>query len=115
MPPPIFDFFGHPAGPFVSRADSLHFLRPLALRWNVFGEVTVSLPSVRVDSLFSMSSVIDAFFGFFFVPAFFGVILTFMDCAGVCAIAAVVKAMAVSAANATIRYLRKRDPPTRVD
>ena len=80
---------------------------------NVFGDVMTRLLSVFVESLFLIVRWIDEFFGFFFVPAFFGAIVTFIEAAGAKAMAVVANAMVVSAATATIRYLRKGDPPTR--
>ena len=52
-----------------------HFVRPFALSLNVLGAVISSFASVFFGSLFLMFRSIDEFFGFFFVPAFFGAIL----------------------------------------
>ena len=52
----------------------------------------------------------SGFFGFFLVPAFFGVTETFMVAAGVAPNEVAAKAMAVVATIATIKYFRKGGP-----
>src|SRR5215217_7048498 len=88
-PPPTREALGQPAGPLSSSVSAPHLVRPLALSLNVFGDVIVSLPSVLFGSLFLIVSSIAEFFGFVFVPAFLGVIFTFIVAAGVWARAAV--------------------------
>ena len=111
MPLPTREAFGQAGGPPVSSVASSHFVRPGALSLKVFGGVIVELAQRAFSgSLFTISRLIFAFFGFFFVPAFFGVIFTVIVGAGVWARATAEKTSAVRAAMATIRYLRKGGP-----
>src|SRR3954454_15823052 len=112
LPLPTREPFGQAAGPPAARVCSSQVGRPLVLSLNVFGDVIVSLLSVRLLSAFLIVRWIEEFFGFVFVPAFFGATVTFMVAAGAAPNEVAAKARAVSAANATTRYFRKGDPPT---
>src|SRR3954454_15464746 len=107
LPEPTFEPFGQAAGPLLSSVDALQVLKPLPEILTVFGIVMSSDASVRFVSLFSACRMNFTLFGFFFVPAFFGVSVTLRSAASFWATATAVNAMAVSAAMATIRYLRK--------
>jgi catalase len=83
VPLPTTEAFGHAVGPLCSRSASSHFVRPFAANLKVLAVVIWSLVIVRFVSGFSIDSLINEFFGFFFVPAFFGVMLTFISGDGV--------------------------------
>src|SRR6185436_4871614 len=110
---PAFDPDGQTVGPPAARSSRLHFLKPLPENFRPDGSSTWIVSTVVPGRLTFVPNVSLTFFGFFDVPASFGVAVTFSDAWSSfgSAIALPTRASEAAATTAAVISLRKFDSP----